>query len=165
MSVGDTVSKDDTLLVLESDKASMEIPAEDAGEIKEILVSPGDSLETGALLMKVGVKTFSSETSLEEESGVAKQEVHQENFETTKQEPVQEKPRSSVGGLFASPGVRRLARELEIELSVIKGTGRKGRISKQDLHSYIKLRMSSGSTISHPKKEIDFSKWLSLIHI
>ena len=57
VSVGDTVSKDDTLLVLESDKASMEIPAEDAGVIKEILVSPGDSLETGALLMKVEVST------------------------------------------------------------------------------------------------------------
>ena len=109
--------------------------------------------------MKVGVKTLSSETSLEEESGVGKQEVPQENFETTKQELVQEKPLSSVGGLFASPGVRRLARELEIDLSVIKGTGRKGRITKQDLHSYIKLRMSSRSTISHPKKEIDFSKW------
>ena len=65
VSVGDTVSKDDTLLVLESDKASMEIPAEDAGVIKEILVSAGDSLETGALLMRVEVKTSSSEPSLE----------------------------------------------------------------------------------------------------
>ena len=55
VSVGDTVSKEDTLLVLESDKASMEIPAEDSGVIKEILVSPGDSLETGALLMRVEV--------------------------------------------------------------------------------------------------------------
>ena len=55
VSVGDTVSKDDTLLVLESDKASMEIPAEDDGVVKEILVSPGDSLETGALLMRVEV--------------------------------------------------------------------------------------------------------------
>ena len=159
VSVGDTVSKDDTLLVLESDKASMEIPAEDAGVIKEILVSPGDSLETGALLMRVEVKTSSSEPSLEIEPSVSKQEVHQENFETIKQEHVQEKPISSAGGLFASPGVRRLARELEIDLSVIKGTGRKGRITKQDLHSYIRMRMSSGSTISHPKKEIDFSKW------
>ena len=53
VSVGDTVSKDDTLLVLESDKASMEIPAEEEGVIKEILVSSGDSLETGALLMKL----------------------------------------------------------------------------------------------------------------
>ena len=103
VSVGDTVSKEDTLLVLESDKASMEIPAEDTGVIKEILVSPGDSLKTGALLMRVEVKTSSSEPSLEIEQSVAKQEVHQENFETVKQEHVQEKPISSAGGLFASP--------------------------------------------------------------
>ena len=63
VSVGDTVSKEDTLLVLESDKASMEIPAEDSGIIKEILVSPGDSLETGALLMKVEVKTLSNDVT------------------------------------------------------------------------------------------------------
>ena len=74
VSVGDTVSKDDTLLVLESDKASMEIPAEEAGVIKEILVSPGDSLETGALLMRLEVKTSSSEPSLEIEPSIAKQE-------------------------------------------------------------------------------------------
>ena len=107
VSVGDTVSKDDTLLVLESDKASMEIPAEDAGTIKEILVSPGDSLETGALLMKVGVKTLSSETSLEEELGVAKQEVHQENFETTKQELVQEFQGWYKSNGFAGTGPKR----------------------------------------------------------
>ena len=159
VSVGDTVSKEDTLLVLESDKASMEIPAEDSGVIKEILVSPGDSLETGALLMKVEVKTSPSEPSLAKELGVPKQEVHQENFETTKQEPVQEKPTSSSGGFFASPGVRRLARELEIDLSVLKGTGRKGRTTKEDLHSYIRLRMASGSATSPLKKEVDFSKW------
>ena len=58
VSVGDTVSKDDTLLVLESDKASMEIPAEEEGVIKEILVSSGDSLETGALLMKLETITL-----------------------------------------------------------------------------------------------------------
>ena len=57
VSVGDTVSKDDTLLVLESDKASMEIPAEEEGVIREILVSSGDSLETGALLMKLETTT------------------------------------------------------------------------------------------------------------
>ena len=160
VSVGDTVSKEDTLLVLESDKASMEIPAEDAGVIKEILVSSGDSLETGALLMRVEVKTSPKESSLEEKPGLGKQEAIQSKQEVVKKETSQEKPSSSSGGLFASPGVRRLARELEIDLSVIKGSGRKGRITKQDLHSYIKLRMSTGSAnTSLVRKEIDFSKW------
>ena len=70
--------------------------------------------------MRVEVKTSSSESLLEIEPSVSKQEVHQENFETIKQEYVQEKPISSAGGLFASPGVRRLARELKIDLSIIK---------------------------------------------
>ena len=160
VSVGDTVSKEDTLLVLESDKASMEIPAEDTGVIKEILVSPGDSLETGALLMRVEVKTSPNEPSLEEKPSLVKEEVFQDRQFVAKKETYQEKPPSSSGGLFASPGVRRLARELEIDLSVIKGTGRKGRTTKQDLHSHIKLRMSTGSTVvSSARKEIDFSRW------
>ena len=66
VSVGDTVSKDDTLLVLESDKASMEIPAEEEGVIKEILVSSGDSLETGALLMKLETIISKSKPNLEQ---------------------------------------------------------------------------------------------------
>ncbi|MFL3007424.1 MAG: 2-oxo acid dehydrogenase subunit E2 [Candidatus Neomarinimicrobiota bacterium] len=160
VSVGDTVSKEDTLLVLESDKASMEIPAEDTGVIKEILVSPGDSLETGALLMRVEVKTSPNESSLEEKPSLVKEEVFQDRQSVAKKETYQEKPPSSSGGLFASPGVRRLARELEIDLSVIRGTGRKGRTTKQDLHSHIKLRMSTGSTVvSSARKEIDFSRW------
>ena len=159
VSVGDTVSKDDTLLVLESDKASMEIPAEDSGVIKEILVSPGDSLETGALLMRVEIKTSLDESLPLEKTNVVKQEVVQEKDDVNKQETPQEKPFSPTGGFFASPGVRRLARELEIDLPVIKGTGRKGRVTKEDLHSYIKIRMSSGSTTSPLKKELDFSKW------
>ena len=85
------------------------------------------------------------------------QEVVEERLIENKGIAFNERPPSSS---FASPGVRRLARELEINLAMIKGTGRKGRLTKQDLHSYIKLRMSTGSgTITAPKKEIDFSRW------
>ena len=168
VSVGDTVSKDDTLLVLESDKASMEIPAEEEGVIKEILVSSGDSLETGALLMKL--ETIISKPkpkpkpkpNLEQSQTKSSQESVEEKVVADRNMTFQEEsspPLSS--GLFASPGVRRLARELEINLSVITGTGRKGRVTKQDLHSYIKLRMSTGSLATDYSsiKEIDFSKW------
>jgi len=162
VSVGDTVSKDDTLLVLESDKASMEIPAEEEGVIKEILVSSGDSLETGALLMMLDTTTSNSNFDVAQSQIKINQEPIEEKPTADKNMTFQENPSSSLSsGAFASPGVRRLARELEINLSVITGTGRKGRVTKQDLHSYIKLRMSSGSlaTASSPIKEIDFSKW------
>ena len=63
-------------------------------------------------------------------------------------------------GVFASPSVRRLSRELEIDLNFIKGTGVKGRITKGDLHGYIRIRMQGGSSGSRlPRKTIDFSQW------
>ena len=161
VSVGDTVSKDDTLLVLESDKASMEIPAEEEGVIKEILVSSGDSLETGALLMKLETTTSNSKPNLEQSQTKIRQESVEEKVIADRNMTFQEESSPLSSGLFASPGVRRLARELEINLSVITGTGRKGRVTKQDLHSYIKLRMSTGSLATDYSsiKEIDFSKW------
>ena len=62
--------------------------------------------------------------------------------------------------VFASPGVRRLSRELEIDLNFIKGTGAKGRITKDDLHGYIRIRMQGGSSGPRlPRKTIDFSQW------
>ena len=157
LSVGDTVAKDDTLLVLESDKASMEIPADEGGVIKEILVSSGDSLKTGALLMRLETAASTNETGLEQNKIETNQEGVEERLTENKGIALNERPPS---GSFASPGVRRLARELEINLAVIKGTGRKGRLTKQDLHSYIKMRMSKGLEKSiAPKKEIDFSRW------
>ena len=161
VSVGDTVSKDDTLLVLESDKASMEIPAEEEGVIKEILVSSGDSLETGALLMKLETIISKPKPNLEQSQTKTSQESVEEKAIADRNMTFQEESSPLSSGLFASPGVRRLARELEINLSVITGTGRKGRVTKQDLHSYIKLRMSRGSLATDYSsiKESDFSKW------
>ena len=63
-------------------------------------------------------------------------------------------------GVFASPGVRRLARELGVDLGLIRGTGAKGRTTKNDLHGYIKMRMQDGSGSRKPQREsIDFSQW------
>jgi pyruvate dehydrogenase E2 component (dihydrolipoamide acetyltransferase) len=79
---------------------------------------------------------------------------------TTPQEAVSFTNASSSGGTFASPGVRRLARELGINLQTIKGSGQKGRITKDDLNGYIKLQMAMSSGITPKlKKEVDFSQW------
>ena len=162
VSIGDRVSSDDTVLVLESDKASMEIPAENNGTVKEILVSVGDTIKTGQALLKI-------------ESLEAEQKEQKDEPEEIKNSPKPEKgptpspaetiepALSDVGAtnsVFASPGVRRLSRELGINLEIIKGTGDKGRITKDDLNAYIKIQMllSSGE-LPAPKPIIDFSKW------
>ena len=158
MAVGDTVSKDDTLLVLESDKASMEIPSDFNGTISEICVSAGDEVQTEDLLLKIETEELSikeAEPKKESEDKSAQKNIKAQPEK--KHVPQQTKTSDNV---FASPGVRRLARELEIDLRSMVGTGSKGRITKDDLHGHIRLKiqMSSGK-VRPPKKAIDFSQW------
>jgi len=156
VSVGDIVESDDTILVLESDKASMEIPADVNGSITEILVSAGDELKAGHMLMKIELSGDApkEKSPVEEQPQIEKPppqiEITKPNLEDM----------SSNNTMFASPGVRRLARELGINLQVIKGSGQKNRITKNDLNNYIKLQMAiSSGNIPADKQEIDFSQW------
>ena len=160
VTVGDVVAVDETIVVLESDKASMEIPADVSGTIFEILVGAGDELKPGHLLMKIETTEKNVETqATEQKAPLTETEPKTEELVPSEPEAAFETPGSSEN-VFASPGVRRLARELGISLQIIKGSGQKGRITKDDLNGYIKLQiaMSSGS-IPAPKQEVDFSKW------
>jgi len=158
VSVGDIVASDDTILVLESDKASMEIPADVNGSVTEILVSAGDELKPGHVLMKIELAGDApKEKTLVEEKPQKEKSTPQ--IETTEPKLYLEDLTSN-STIFASPGVRRLARELGINLQVIKGSGQKNRITKNDLNSYIKLQMAiSSGGIPAEKQEIDFSQW------
>ena len=157
VSQGDTVGIDDTILVLESEKASMEIPAETNGIVSEILVSAGDEVKTGQLLIKI-------ETSGVEITTATPTELKPQKQVPIEKEQTEQEPKLIITGLrdniFASPGVRRLARELGINLETINGSGPKGRITKDDLNSYIKIQMAiSLGNFPQPKKDIDFSQW------
>ena len=160
--IGDTVNPDDTILVLESDKASMEIPAEVNGTVKEISVDPGDELKTGQLIMKIEIVDGSNkkeEPTLDKKEELDKIFTEENSPMGTPQPPMLEKM-GSTDHVFASPGVRRLARELEINLQIIRGTGLKGRITKNDLHGYIKLKMAmSAGSVLPSQPVIDFSQW------
>ena len=160
---GDTVTAEDTILVLESDKASMEIPAEVNGTVKDISVAAGDEVKTGQLLIKIEISDSAK--------AVVEEPVISEETEQTATPPEEEKTQegtlypviedtSSTDNVFASPGVRRLARELGINLQTIKGSGPKRRITKGDLNGYIKLQMAmSAGSIPAPQPVIDFSQW------
>ena len=165
VSVGDSVEKNDTLIVLESDKASMEIPAEEAGVVLEVLINPGDEVSTGQPLLSMELtssgETTASETTASETT--ASETTVPETTVPEKQVAMPDKPILHDGGkegFLASPGVRRLARELNIDLRSVPGTGLKGRTTKDDLNSYIRMRMDMGGASIKPlKKEVDFSKW------
>ena len=159
---GDSVSIDDIILVLESDKASMEIPAEDAGVVKEVFVNAGDEVKTGAPLISIEVSSGSTEESKPEPKEEEPKKEDKETKIETKAPEIKSENISS-DKTFASPGVRRLARELDIDLTTVNATGPKGRITKGDLHGFIKQKMAQGGSVgavSLPK--IDFSQWGSI---
>ena len=160
VTVGDVVAVDETIIVLESDKASMEIPADVSGTISEILVATGDELKPGHLLMKIETTEKNVEAQVtEQKTPPTEPEPKPEEFVLSELKTVFGTTGSSEN-VFASPGVRRLARELGINLQIIKGSGQKGRITKDDLNGYIKLKMAmSSGLIPAPKQEVDFSKW------
>ena len=159
---GDSVSIDDIILVLESDKASMEIPAEDAGVVKEVFVNAGDEVKTGTPLISIEVSSGSTEESKPEPKEEEPKKEDKETKIETKAPEIKSENISS-DKTFASPGVRRLARELDIDLTTVNATGPKGRITKDDLHGFIKQKMAQGGSVgavSLPK--IDFSQWGSI---
>ena len=158
---GDAVTEEDTILVLESDKASMEIPAEVNGTVTDVSVASGDEVKTGQLLIKIEISD-STET-VEEKHVLSEGEQILKPLEEKTQDitryPTTETT-ASTDNIFASPGVRRLARELGINLQIIKGTGPKKRVTKDDLNGYIKLQMAiSADSIPATQPAIDFSQW------
>jgi len=158
VSPGDNISPGDIILVLESEKASMEIPSEEKGKIQKVFVTAGDQIKAGEILIImdiVGDTLNKKETKKQEIEQEQEQEKEIAIAQSVKIEKTQRKKS------FASPGTRKLARELEIELAIINGTGLKGRVTKSDLHAYIKTQMyrdpSREQRSSTPK--IDFSQW------
>lgn len=166
ISVGDTIAIDDSIVTLEGDKASMDIPATAAGVVESIAVSVGDKVSEGSVLcaVKEAKETASSEDDNKKANAESKPEkpapakpAEKDTSANAKTAPASTKSGQSVE-VHAGPAVRRLAKELDINLSQVSGSGEKGRITKED----IKRFMSGGSTggFALPKAPaIDFSKF------
>lgn len=146
---GSRVEVDDALLVLESDKASMDIPSPFSGVVTELNVKVGDKLGEGDLIALIQASATSVQESESEESkqtsGVQKQLVQQGQGESTRAslspEKASETSYESSDKVHAGPAVRKLARELGVELNRVKPTGPKGRVQKEDLNTYIKMQV------------------------
>jgi len=157
VSPGDNVSVDDIMLVLESEKASMEIPSDNKGIIKKVFVATGDQVKTGEILIMMEVTPSPKVTKEKPEEKIAPKKQKDQKISPTSKEKIESETKVKI---FASPGVRRLARELEIVLSQVKATGLKGRITKEDLHGYIKQKMAQGVGVNiQAQPKIDFSEW------
>jgi len=156
VSPGKTIKEDDIILVLESEKASMEIPAEIGGKVKKVLVVPGSTVTTGQGLITVEAAGKKTSKQKEKKQKAPARPATTTAIESKKQiEVKRDRDRA-----FASPGVRRLSRELKIDLQNIKGTGLKGRVTKEDLHNFIRNKMERFSGRPHDLGEkTDFSQW------
>ncbi|QLE78867.1 pyruvate dehydrogenase complex dihydrolipoyllysine-residue acetyltransferase [Francisella sp. Scap27] len=143
---GDKIAEEDALITLETDKASMDVPSPVAGEVVEVLVNIGDKVGEGKLILKV--KTEGSASVAPASSQPAKQETpkKQESKPVTSTQNTVNQYEVDNSNAHASPAVRKLARILNVDLSKVKATGRKGRVSKEDCYNYIKNAVTQVQT-------------------
>src|SRR5438552_2172092 len=138
---GDTVKTEQSLITVESDKASMEIPSSHAGVVKDLRVKVGDKVKKGTLLAVVeaaGAPAAAAPAPAPAAAPAAAPTHPTERVAPTATLPVHE-PSAPKGELpHASPTIRKLARELGVPLEEIKGTGPKGRITHDDVHGFVK---------------------------
>ncbi len=190
VSEGDMVQVEDSLITVESDKASMEIPSSESGKIVKLKVAIGDDISEGSVILMMEV---SENATADEGSNTDKAETKAESKEAPQKkavEPAHEKmapaksapSKASAGKVsghkpsptanidevrfskaYASPSVRKFARELGVDLGNVSGSSRKGRINRDDIKGFVKKTMSSsGSSTAlgvKPMPEIDFSQF------
>ncbi len=175
---GDTVEAEDGLITLETDKATMDVPAPKAGTVTKLLIKQGDKASQGTPVIMLKVKGAAKPAAPKAESKpAAAAPAPAAQAPQQKAPPVPHHPsagnKPKTGKVHASPSVRRLAREFGVDLTQVDATGRKGRILKEDIQSYVKHELArpkatagavaSGNTggglqvIAQPK--VDFSKF------
>lgn len=141
---GDAVEAEDGLITLETDKASMDVPAPEAGIVKEVHIKVGDKVSQGSLVVHLEV-TSSVAAPVAAASAPAPAAPVAAPV-APKAPPVPHHPSAApiqpTGKVHASPSVRRVAREFGVDLTQVKGTGSKGRITKEDVQSYVKYELS-----------------------
>lgn len=179
---GDVVEKEQSLVTLESDKATMDVPSSHAGVVKEVKVKVGDSISEGDLVVILESSSAASSSTATSKPAAAPASVAPVAPAASTPAPVQSAPQVSVprtesipatGAIsHASPSVRKFARELGVDVTKVIGTSAKGRISQEDVQAYVKNIMTgqaaspAGAPVSAsgglnllPWPKIDFSKF------
>ena len=179
VAAGDVLEAEQVIAVLESDKASLEIPAPQAGTVESVIIKVGDKVSTGDPLLTLAVSggdaapnatenTATSSASVSQTSASDKQEQNkQEQAKPAQTSTAIPAAANSPGkAVHAGPAVRKLAREMGVDLGQVTGTGPKDRILKEDVHAWVKQRLESQSApatgsggVSLDLPDIDFSQF------
>ena len=146
---GDTIALDQTLITLETDKATMDVPADAAGVVQEVKIKVGDKVSEGSVILTVETGAAAAEAPAQA-APAASSAVNEAAFSKA----------------HAGPSTRKLARELGVDLGSVKGSGQKGRITAEDVKSFVKGVLQSGAGASLggglnllPWPKVDFSKF------
>ncbi len=181
VNVGDVIEEEDGLITLETDKATMDVPSTHAGTVKAVFINVGDKVKQGSIVIKLETVTSVEQSSNEQEkprmtdSTPAPAPAKVASTTAPINSPVPHHPQSGTsnkGTIYSSPSIRRIAREFGVDLTLVKGTGNKNRILKEDVQSYVKYELSrpkanAGSSVAAGEgglqvvsaKAIDFSKF------
>ncbi len=167
VSKGDKVEKGSVLFELETEKVVVEFPSPQSGRIMEIHIQKGDTVKVGQLLFTLDIngekeKSEETEISQEEKKVVRQHEQSPEPSREPETQPLPEDETEPVGELLpAGPATRKLARELGLDLSKVQGTASGGRITLDDVKSYVKhcLTSTPGSAVVPATELPDFSQW------
>jgi pyruvate dehydrogenase E2 component (dihydrolipoamide acetyltransferase) len=179
--VGDVIKAEQSLLTLESDKAAMEVPSPKGGEIKALKVKVGDKVSKGSLILELAVAGAAGASAASIPAPVAAPAVAAApaqspvaTVSTPAPAPAAAAPAASGSAdVYAGPAVRKLARELGVDLTQVGGTGARGRIQKEDLHEFVKARLqapvavapSAGGAGIPAIPDVDFSQFGSVEQI
>ena len=167
VSEGKLINVDDPMILVESEKISMEIPSTAEGIIEKIHVNEGDSIVPGDIIISIqDTEDAGNEEKMENSDPI----IETDKFPHIEQSlPI--KPSMGVspilkkGGVIASPSIRRFARELGCDLNLVNGTGSKRRITQEDVQQHIKKQLSKPITenqnvpLMAPGQDLDFAKW------
>ncbi len=180
VAVGDVIEEEDGLITLETDKATMDVPSSHAGTVKEVFINVGDKVKQGSVVIKLETSNgapVEAPAPITEAPKVTQAPVAKVAPTTAPvSSPVPHHPQAGSankkGAIYTSPSIRRIAREFGVDLTLVKGTGNKGRILKEDVQSYVKYELSrpkanAGSSVASGEgglqvvsaKAIDFAKF------
>jgi len=185
VAVGDEVKPEDSLVTLESDKATMEVPSPASGVIRELLLKLDDTVSEGDIVAVLEVSDEAKKNGAQEKQTERVEKPAPEPVSTS--QPVTEQPTATArpqtpvqvasgapaadpsSAPYASPAIRRFARELGVDLALVTGSGNKGRITREDVSGFVKTAMSSASAgvadstglaFDFPKlPEVDYSRY------
>ncbi len=145
---GDTVEKEQSIVVLESDKATMDVPSSHSGVVKEVKVKIGDNLSEGSVvvILEASAGTAPAVSPMAAPAAAKPAAVEPPIARAPAPPPISNTPPAVDAAVsHASPSVRKFARELGVTITQVKGSGHKGRITQEDVQAFVKAAMSGGA--------------------